>query len=64
MCLFKVLQSCIRRDFSGVQEYDVEMVHFVLNEEISSIANNDIDDIKKESFHHKRPFNWLLSGGG
>jgi hypothetical protein len=40
----------MRSDFSGVQEYDVEMVHFVLNEEISSVANSDINDIKKVRF--------------
>ncbi|KAI6189575.1 hypothetical protein M3Y97_00023300 [Aphelenchoides bicaudatus] len=44
-----VLRSCMRSDFSGVQEYDVEMVHFVLNEEISSVANCDINDIKREA---------------
>lgn len=44
-----VLRSCMRSDFSGVQEYDVEMVHFVLNEEISSVANCDINDIKRVS---------------
>lgn len=45
----EVLKSCIRRDLSGVEEYDVEMVHFVLNQEISSIINSDINDIKREA---------------
>jgi hypothetical protein len=46
----------MRRDLSGVQEYDVEMVHFVLNEEISSVINCDIHDIKRvsliETYNH------------
>jgi len=44
-----VLESCLRSDFSGVQEYDVEMVHFILNKEIGSITNCDISDIKREA---------------
>ncbi|KAI6180707.1 hypothetical protein M3Y98_00750200 [Aphelenchoides besseyi] len=45
----EVLKLCLRQDSSGVEVYDVERVHFVLNEELSSILNTDVTDIKKEA---------------